>query len=179
MARRRRRRSGAARCDRADGNISTKTKRMCKPAISPWSSAAGLQLLGVTLGSEPASATHNARNPHPGVCTRSPSHRSKTIQTILLELARCSQRYPCLASTSSVAHPAWGEEGSKKPPNLRQAYLRRALCSSRGQIKGASCARVLLLESALRGCFCLKARCVSCCIAATPDLTSAQIGCVL
>jgi hypothetical protein len=102
-----------------------------------------------SLGSEPAAVTHSVRNPRQGVCTLSPSHRSKTIQTILLELARCSQRYPCLAGTSSVAHPAWGEEGSKKPPSLRQAYLRRALCGSRGQIKGASCARLLLLESAL------------------------------
>jgi hypothetical protein len=122
-----------------------------------------------SLGSEPAAVTHSVRNPRQGVCTLSPSHRSKTIQTILLELARCSQRYPCLAGTSSVAQPAWGEEGSKKPPSLRQAYLRRALCGSRGRSK----------VRAARGYCCLKARCMSCCIAATPDLTSASTGGVL
>jgi hypothetical protein len=66
------------------------------------------------------------------------------------ELARCSKRCPRLAGASSVAYPAWGEEVSKKPPSLRQAYRRQAVPALAGQIIGASRARLLLLENASR-----------------------------
>jgi hypothetical protein len=49
-----------------------------------------------------------------------------------------------------VACPAWEEEENKKPPSLRQAYLRQAIPALAGQIKGASRARWLLPENILR-----------------------------
>ena len=49
-----------------------------------------------------------------------------------------------------MAYPAWEEEESKKPPSLRQVYCRQAAPALAGQIKGASRARMPLLENALR-----------------------------
>ena len=67
-----------------------------------------------------------------------------------------------------MAYPAWEEEVSKKPPSLRQAYHRQAAPALAGQIKGASRARLSLLEM----------RCARCRNAARSDLTSAPTDCV-
>ena len=67
-----------------------------------------------------------------------------------------------------MAYPAWEEEVSKKPPSLRQAYRRQAAPALAGQIKGASRARLPLLEM----------RCARCRNAARSDLTSAPTDCV-
>ena len=66
-----------------------------------------------------------------------------------------------------MAYPAWEEEESKKPPSLRQAYRRQAAPALAGQIKGASRARLLLPENALRS---LPQRCSLC-----PDFCSNRL----
>jgi hypothetical protein len=84
----------------------------------------------------------------------SPNHRQS-------ELARCSKRSPSLAGASSVAYPAWGEEGSKKPPGLRQAIPRRA------PIAHEAGRQVRAARAACELCMC---RCCCCCVA-RPNLT--------
>ncbi len=84
--------------------------------------------------------------------TRCCSYQAASTQVpivINLELARRSKRCPRLAGASSVAYPVWREEESKKPSSLRQAYRRQAAPALAGQIKGASRARLPLLDNAL------------------------------
>ena len=83
-------------------------------------------------------------------CYSSPAASAQVPIIVNPELARCSKRSPRLAGASSVAYPAWEEEESKKPPSIRQANRRQAVPALAGQIKGASRARLPLLEHAPR-----------------------------
>lgn len=62
-------------------------------------------------------------------------HLARSLPSIILELARRSSAMLLACSGSSEAHPAWGEEGTKKPPGLRLAIVALLLRQERRSAK--------------------------------------------